>query len=166
MRLQPTLGHAPQRPYRLLITGALLALTILVGVGAIWPDWVSTQPATPLQRAVQQTVTAYIEATDDQNLARLDSVLHPNYQTVWNRFYSDSAMIFSRKQYRYHVERDDIGGVPRTIRFDDVRIVENIAQATITLESRGLAYTCFVSLIQDVTGRWWVVGDLPHMKRF
>lgn len=159
-------GSARQRLFGLFKAGRLLLLTTMISVMAIRADGLLGQPTAPPQRAVRQTVTAYIEATDDQNPARLDSVLHPNYQTVWNRFYGDSALVFNREQYRYHVKRDDIGGVPRTIQFDAIRIVENIAQVIVILESRGLTYTCFISLIQDTKGHWWVVGDLPHMKRF
>lgn len=149
--------------YRAIGSVGVLAISLLLA-GTVFAAY--KQQFGPNDLAIRQVITTYIEATDDQQLSRLDSVLHPTYRTVWNRFYGDDVLVLTRRQYMDHVRKDDIGGVPRTVRFDRIEMVGTIALVKLTMESRGLTYTCFVSLIQDVAGRWWVVDDLPYLKRF
>lgn len=113
---------------------------------------------------IKQVIIDFIIAGDTNNTELLAGVLHPDYQNIQDGFFEKTGIhVFSKDDYIELVRSKRFGGSPRSIAFEFIEELENIAIAKLKLESN---YLCFVSYITAVceNNTWLIINNTPKIQ--
>ncbi len=115
---------------------------------------------------IQAAVVSFAQAADQQDAARLDLLLHPQYRAVVHRVFGGKELSLMDKATYLQLIRDKkIGGDTRKVTLLQTDVVNNIAQVRAVFEGKELRFTTYVSLVKLESGEWQVVGDMPDIVK-
>lgn len=115
-------------------------------------------------KQIKQTIEAFVKGGDTNDKELLDKVVHPAYQNIQDGFFKEKGVyVISKTEYLDLVDKKTFGGSPRTIHYESLEQMGNIAIAKVVLESK---YLKFFSTIVSVfeSDRWLVISNIPIVE--
>lgn len=110
--------------------------------------------------AIEKAIKDFVKGGDEQNIALLETVLHPAFRVTVNQFMgSDDVTVLDRATYIALIQDKKMGGLERSFDLISFKTFGHTASAEMHMESDELIFNNFLSLIQDKTGKWWVLAD-------
>jgi hypothetical protein len=114
---------------------------------------------------VKAAVTDFVRGGDTNDIRLLDKVLHSDFQNVQDGFFEDKGVfIFSKEKYKKLVETKRFGGSGRSIVFNSVEILGDLAYVRVRLESEVLVFNSIL-LLGNEAGSWKVIHNVPTIVR-
>ncbi|MEL7226572.1 MAG: nuclear transport factor 2 family protein [Cyanobacteria bacterium J06576_12] len=116
--------------------------------------------------AIEQAVRDFASAGDQQNVEKLETVLHPQFRAVVNRLFgSEEVSLMDKAVYLQLIEAGKIGGDERSVHILQLEVVGNNASVRAVLDGKAMHFTTFMSLVKNTDGSWQVIGDFPHIQK-
>lgn len=116
--------------------------------------------------SISEAVHAFAQAGDQQDAARLDKILHPQYRAVVNRaFGSADLSLIDKTTYLQLIRDKKVGGDTREVHLVQIDVVNNIATVKAIFQGKELRFTTYVSLVKLADGSWQLVGDMPDIAK-
>lgn len=113
---------------------------------------------------VRKVVNEFVAGGDKQDVRRIEKVLHPDFRITINRFMGQKGVtVLLKDAYLKMLESKQIGGLPRSIDFESIDIVDHIANVKVKLRSDKLHFTSFYSLILNDSNEWQLIHDVPFV---
>ena|SRR5688572_225505 len=114
---------------------------------------------------VKGVVIDFVSGGDTNDVGLLEKVLHPDFQNVQDGFFEEKGIfIFSKEKYKKLVETKRFGGSPRSIEFNTVEILGDLAYVRARLESEFLIFNSIL-LLGNEAGVWKVIHNIPTITR-
>ena len=114
---------------------------------------------------VKVAVTDFVRGGDTNDVLLLDKVLHPDFQNVQDGFFDEKGIfIFSKEKYKKLVETKRFGGLHRSIEFNAIEILGDLAYVRVRLESEFLTFNSML-LLGNEGGHWKVIHNIPTIAR-
>ena len=119
----------------------------------------------PEKKKITLLIKNFSKAGDDNSVEELDKLLDNNYRVVMNRLFgSNKVSVLSKEQYLNKIETKVFGGDKRTIEFEDIILNGSTAVAKVVFKGEKATFNSLMTLVQDETGRWKLVSDMPTIK--
>lgn len=116
--------------------------------------------------AVTNCIQTFASAADAQDLKGLEAILHPSYRTILNKaFGSDEVTILSKDDYIGMAKAGKIGGSERELHILSLDIQDEIARATVVLQSETTRFNSYFSMVRNAQGEWQMIADLPQIEK-
>ena len=116
--------------------------------------------------AVKNCILSFASAADAQDTKKLDQILHPSYRTVLNKaFGSDEVSVLSKDDYIGMAKAGKIGGSEREVHILSLDIQNEIARATVVLQSETTRFNSYFSMVRNAQGEWQMISDLPQIEK-
>ena len=116
--------------------------------------------------AVTACIHAFASAADAQDLKGLEKILHPSYRTILNKaFGSDEVTVLSKDDYIGMAKAGKIGGAERELHILSLDIQDEIARATVVLQSETTRFNSYFSMVRNAKGEWQMIADLPQIEK-
>jgi len=113
---------------------------------------------------IKKAIEDFVRGGDNNDAVLLEKVLHPKFQNIQDGYFAEKGIyVFSKEQYIELVRNKTFGGSPRTIRYERIEQVGNIAFAKVELESVYLKFTSAITCI-CVDGIWQVISNTPKIE--
>jgi Putative lumazine-binding len=114
---------------------------------------------------IEIALNAFIKGGDEVDIAKLESVLHPDYRSTINQFMGQEGVtILNRGTYLSMTRDGKIGGSPRTYQVVQYQSLGHTAHIQVHMESAKLIFDNFLSFVQDKAGKWWLINDAATAK--
>ena len=112
---------------------------------------------------IKETVKTFDEATARRDIETLESVLHPDYRVMANRFRgTPGTTLITRETYLKMMEGGKIGGTKYDAEYKQVSVTGHTAMVDVLLKQKGVpAMHKYLFLVQDEKDAWQIIGDLP-----
>jgi len=118
----------------------------------------------PKASMITEVVTEFLAAADVRDVARLEAVLNPEFRVSLNQFMGTPGVtIIDRAGYLSMITAGKLGGTPRTVEFNNVEIVGNLAFVRTVIESDKYLFDSMHVLTQDALGDWTLLADTPYV---
>lgn len=116
--------------------------------------------------AIEAAVANFAAFGDQQNVAGLEGLLHPQFRAVVNRLFgSEEVSLMDKTVYLELIKTGKIGGDQRTVHLLEVEVVANNAHVKALFVGEKLRFTTFISLVKNPAGEWQVISDFPHIEQ-
>ena len=113
---------------------------------------------------IKKAIETFVKGGDNNDTVLLDQILHPNYQNIQEGFFEKSGIfIFSKEHYIDLVRTKKFGGHPRTIKYESIHQMGNIAMAATVLESAQLLFRSTIICVLE-NGQWQVITNIPKIE--
>lgn len=123
------------------------------------------QQATDLAQ-IQAVVREFSAAGDQQNTARLDKILHPQYRAIVNRLFgSPDLSLMDKALYLQLMSDKKIGGDTREVFLLQTDISGTTASVKAIFLGKILRFTTFISLVKLPDGTWQIIADMPEIEK-
>lgn len=114
---------------------------------------------------IQQAIENFIKAGDRSDTFLMEEILHKDYQNIQDGFFDQEGIfIISKEQYIEYIRSKTFGGKPRTISYDSIEQMGNIAIAKLILESKAVRFLSTIVCIQE-NGKWKVITNIPVIEK-
>ena len=114
---------------------------------------------------VKSAVTAFIQASDANDAAKLSEILHPEYRVVMNQLFgSKDVACINKEVYVSKIKSKEWGGDDRTITFKKVTVVNKTAIVEVLLEGKKMTFESVLTLVKDHENKWLLMSDFPEIK--
>lgn len=112
---------------------------------------------------IKETVKTFDEATARRDIATLESVLHPDYRVMANRFRgTPGTTLITRETYLKMMEGGKIGGIKYEAEYRQISVTGHTAMVDVMLQEKGKpAMHKYLLLVQNEKDAWQIIGDLP-----
>ncbi|MDL5511116.1 nuclear transport factor 2 family protein [Arenibacter sp. M-2] len=112
---------------------------------------------------IKKAIETFVKGGDNNDVAILDQILHPDYQNIQDGHFEQTGIfVFSKEQYIDLVRTKKFGGHPRTIKYEDVHQMGNIAIAKTMLESDQLKFNSTIVCVLE-NEQWQVISNIPKI---
>lgn len=119
----------------------------------------------PEMKKIEQTIMAFSKAGDSQDAAQLDALLDDNYRIVMNRLFgSPEVSVMPKSVYLDKIKAKEFGGDKREVTIDELIMNNTIATAKATFKGEKMTFISNLQLIQNATGDWKLVSDIPFVE--
>ncbi len=116
-------------------------------------------------QAIQQTITEFIKAGDNQNTKKMESLLDANYRVVMNQLFGSSEVsILPRAVYLEKIQKKEFGGDQRQITFEQITVNGNTASVQVYLKGQKMSIRSLYSLIKNSSDKWQIISDMPVVQ--
>ena len=106
----------------------------------------------------------FAKSGDNQDAAALDKLLDHNFRVVMNQLFgSTGVVVMTKEMYLDKIRNKEFGGDKREVKIEDLKIVGKSAHAKVTLKGSKMTFISFIQLVQDNTGTWKLVSDIPSV---
>lgn len=117
----------------------------------------------PNMEHIKNTIQSFIKGGDNTDINLLEKVIHPNFQNIQDGFFTEKGIyIFNKEEYIELVRNKTFGGKPRTIVYDTVEQMGNIAIAKVVLESEYVIFNSTIICVCDGEN-WQVINNTPSV---
>jgi hypothetical protein len=117
------------------------------------------------EQAVKSAVEQFSSAADQSDASRLDKLLHPEFRIAMNRMFgSEELVLMPKALYLEKIRSQEFGGQPRTLVITDVQVMGTTASVSAVFKGSAMNFHSYLTLVQDATGRWQIVQDVPVVK--
>lgn len=113
---------------------------------------------------IKKVIENFVKGGDNNDIDLLEKVLHTKFQNIQDRYFAEKGIyVFSKQEYIDLVRNKTFGGNPRTIHYENIEQMSNIAIVKVVLES---AYLIFNSTITCVYNDkvWQVINNTPNIE--
>lgn len=118
-----------------------------------------------METSIEKAIEDFVKGGDTQDVAQLETVLHPEFRTSVNQFKgADGVTVLNRDAYLGMIRDKKLGGTPRSFEVRYFKNYGHTASAELHMESSVLVFDNFLSLVQDKSGKWWVIADAATAK--
>ena len=115
---------------------------------------------------INETIQAYSLAGDQRDIARLDTILHPQYRSLVHRALGGADLnVMDKVSYLQLMADKKIGGDTRKLHILHVDVNGNVAQVKVILQGSVLKFTTYISLVKMTDDNWQIVGDMPQIEK-
>lgn len=115
---------------------------------------------------IELAVRTFSSGADQQDVGRLDKILHPQYRAVVNRLFGSTDLsLMDKSLYLQLVQDKKIGGDTREVYLLQTEINGNVACVKAILEGKVLRFTTFISLVKLPDGTWQIISDMPEIEK-
>jgi Putative lumazine-binding len=115
---------------------------------------------------IEAVVREFSAAGDQQDAARLEKILHPQYRAVVNRLFgSPDLSLMDRALYLQLISDKKIGGDTREVFLLQIDLLGNTASVKSIFRGKVLNFTTFVSLVKLPDGTWQIISDMPEIEK-
>ncbi|MGH1516541.1 nuclear transport factor 2 family protein [Chryseobacterium sp. JK1] len=113
---------------------------------------------------IKQAIEKFIKGGDNSDPSALEEILHPQYQNIQDGFFEKPGIFVISKENYVQLVRDKVfGGKPRDITYHSIEQKNNIAYATVSLESPTHEFSSLITCVQE-EGKWRIITNLPSIK--
>ncbi|WP_257667078.1 nuclear transport factor 2 family protein [Parapedobacter tibetensis] len=117
------------------------------------------------ENEILSVVTDFVKGGDEQDIQKLDAVLHANYRNLQSGFFEQKGVFnIDKEAYLSLIEQKVFGGTPREIHVESVDRAGALAMVKVHLYRPTFKFISFIALIADENGQWKVVGNYPHTE--
>lgn len=110
---------------------------------------------------VKSAITAFANATANQDVAELEKLLDTNFRVTMNRMFGSSeVLVMDRTSYLGKIKAKEFGGETREVTIHELDINGNLAMAKVKFTGE-MIFTSYLLFAQGVDGKWRLVSDLP-----
>ena len=121
-----------------------------------------SQTSQPMEDAIRQIINDFEDATAQRDIAALESLLHPEFRVMANRFRGGpGTTLIPRDAYLGMMKAEKIGGTAYEVSFESVTIYEHTAAAEVSFIGSDSNMHLFLLLVQDDDNAWKIISDLP-----
>lgn len=115
-------------------------------------------------QALEQLVFQFNEGGVQNDIERLQPILHDNFRIVFNNTAENKVQIIDRANYLDLIEKKVFGGEARDVKIETMQIDEGL-MASVKTQQQGSKNTIF-ALKQFVyqEGRWLMTEEIVYMK--
>ncbi len=125
----------------------------------------SAQNAQDLTK-INAVILEYSQAGDQRDVARLDTLLHPQYRSLVHRAFGGTDLnVMDKSAYLQLMTDKKIGGDTRKVHVLHVDVNGNVAQVKVILQGNVLKFTTYLSLVKMTDDSWRIVGDMPQIEK-
>jgi|SRR5690606_19813716 len=115
-------------------------------------------------KQIKAAIEKFVKAGDDRNTLALESILHSNFQNIQDGFFNESGIfVFSKTDYIELIRTEKFGGNPRSITYESVNLVGNIATVQVKLESQYLIFNSLIICVFE-DEKWKVINNFPIIE--
>lgn len=116
-------------------------------------------------KAIHDAIVTFANAGDHQDFGAMDSILDKDFRVVMNQLFGNTgSVILDRSTYLTKLKAKELGGDKRMVTIENVVITRKNAMAQVTLKGSKFTIVTLLQLIQDHSGNWKIVSDLPSVK--
>ena len=113
---------------------------------------------------IKNAIESFVKGGDNNDANLLDKVLHPQFQNIQDGFFAEKGIFtFSKSEYIELVSNKTFGGSSRTIIFESIEQLRNIAIAKVVLESQYLKFISTIICV-CVDDNWQVINNTPKIE--
>ncbi|MEM7658074.1 MAG: nuclear transport factor 2 family protein [Bacteroidota bacterium] len=121
------------------------------------------QPTSPTQD-ISTVIHAFAKAGDQQDAEALEDLLDPNYRVVMNQLFGATTVLtLDREAYLTKIRNKEFGGDERKVQIETLSVQGKTATARVRLTGQQMALLSFFVLVQDASGQWKLVSDVPNV---
>lgn len=112
--------------------------------------------------AIEQTIVAFMEASDASDATKLGSYLDDNYRIVMNRLFgSNEVSIMPKSIYLEKIKSKEFGGDDRSLTIHSITINGTTALAKASFKGKKMTFVSLLSLVKNDKGNWLLINDMP-----
>ena len=117
------------------------------------------------KQQIENCVTDFVKAGDQNDRVALSRILHPQYQNVQDGFFAEQGLFqISKARYIDLVGGGTFGGSPRSIEIHAIEeFGDHMAVVETTLESESLIFSSKIVTVRD-QGDWQVLFNFPKIR--
>ncbi len=117
------------------------------------------------KQKIEQAITDFVKGGDNSDVALLDKVLHENFRVSSNGFMGTSGVtILDKQKYLSNIKSGIFGGLPRTMKIENIDENETIAMVKLRLESSENYFISYNSLVLDIDSQWKLINNLAVVE--
>ena len=111
-------------------------------------------------------IETFVKAGTDRNTAAYNTVLHPEFRVIANRYpVKDQISIIPKSKYVALITQKVIGGTPYSIVFKDFIITDHSATVTTFLKAdKGGQLVTFL-LVKNPEGQWQIITNMATQQK-
>jgi hypothetical protein len=110
---------------------------------------------------IRKVIADFIHAGDTNDTELLTRVLHPDYQNIQDGFFEEKGIfVFKKDKYAELVGSKRFGGSPRSITFEFIEDLGNLAIAKLRLESEFLVFSSYITAVFE-QNTWLIINNTP-----
>lgn len=141
------------------IISMFLAMSLIGSAVAMAQDKVEA-------KKIRQVVTDWAKAADAQDADAVAPFLDAHFRVIMNRLFGQSEVsVVDRDAYLQMVRDKKIGGQPRALKFRRITIAGSNAAVELEMTSPILHFHSLIQLVQDASGLWRLISDLPTVRK-
>lgn len=115
---------------------------------------------------INAIIQEYAQAGDQRDVARLETILHPQYRSLVHRAFGGADLnVMDKATYLQLITDKKIGGDSRKVHILHVDVNGNVAQVKAILQGNVLKFTTYISLVKMADDSWRIVGDMPQIEK-
>ena len=127
-----------------------------------WTLTTSSNPEKIMENQVKQTIIDFTEAGEKRDLQTMETVLHPEFRVVLNRFRgAGNTSIMDRKTYLDMIESEKIGGEHYQLKIHNVSIHDHTAAARVEWKNDKTIFRIHFLLVKNAGDQWQIISDMP-----
>lgn len=114
------------------------------------------------ENQVKETIKAFSNAGDFNDVNTLENLLDNNYRIVMNQLFgSTEVAVVPKAVYLEKIKSKEWGGDSRDLTIENVLVNGNTASAKVTFKSEKMTFISILILIKNKEGQWKLISDLP-----
>lgn len=114
--------------------------------------------------AIKSTVTKFVKAGDNNDVAAIERCLDANYQVVMNRLFGAKTLsIMPKPVYLDKIAKKELGGDTRKVTFEEIVLNGSSAVAKVKMVGTKLSFVSLINLVQDEQGSWKLICEIPTL---
>ena len=118
------------------------------------------------EKKVKSAIETFSQSADQQDVSKMDNILHAEYRTVANRLFGGTDVsVMDKPTYLSMLEEKKIGGDKRDVEIVSVNIVDNNASVVAKFNGKVLKFTSYLHLVKDDKGTWQIINDMPYISK-
>jgi len=116
--------------------------------------------------AVVKAVEQFAKSADQRDVKQMDAIMHSNFRAIVNRLFgSEEVSIMDKALYLDLMKQGKIGGDERNVTIESIHFEGKNALVKATFEGKELMFYTFIQLVQETTGDWKVISDMPNIEK-
>lgn len=113
---------------------------------------------------IKIVIEDFVKGGDNNDVDLLEKVLHPKFQNIQNGYFTEKGIyVFTKQEYIELVRNKTFGGNPRTIHYENIEQMSNIAIVQVVLESAFLKFHSTITCVCIDKG-WQVINNTPKIE--
>ena len=127
-----------------------------------WANTTSSNKDKVMENQIKQTIITFTEAAEARNIEQLQTVLHPEFRVVLNRFKGgNNTAILSREAYLGMISAGKIGGDHYEIKIKDVNVHDHTGAARVEWKNEKSIFKLHFLFVQNEANQWQIISDMP-----
>lgn len=145
-----------QKTYRVCLGALIIAIIVTTMTHA-------QKTNNAMETEIKQVVATFDQATASRDIETLESVLHPDYRVMANRFRGiPGTTLITREAYLKMMEGGKIGGTKYEAEYKQISVTGHTAMVDVLLKVKDVpAMHKYLLLVQNEKDEWQIIGDLP-----